>query len=239
MMRYAEVSVNSPAAQRRTFSYSIPSDLNIQVGQAVWVPFGERLLQGVVMELTEYPAVEETRDIPDVIEPDPVLSPEQIELAFWISRYYLTPLFDAVSLMLPPGYQRKAVTFVRTTIADDASLLSYTPDKILFIEYLLREGRTSLKTLEKRFGQKKAQRLASWLVRSGHGVREYELEPVRARPKLDSYARLAIDSVDSDKILAELQNTPRTQKQAALYEFLKERRESVLVSEALRLTGCT
>ncbi|OGN90666.1 MAG: primosomal protein N' [Chloroflexi bacterium RBG_13_46_14] len=238
-MRYAEVSVNSPAAQRRTFSYSIPSDLTIQAGQAVWVPFGERLLQGVVMELTEYPAVEETRDILDVIEPDPVLSPEQIELAFWISRYYLTPLFDAVSLMLPPGYQRKAVTFVRTTIADDASLLSYTPDKILFIEYLLREGRTSLKTLEKRFGQKKAQRLASWLVRSGHGVREYELEPVRARPKLDSYARLAIDSVDSDKILAELQNTPRTQKQAALYEFLKERRESVLVSEALRLTGCT
>ena len=67
-MRYAEISVNSPAAQRRTFSYSIPSNISIQSGQAVWIPFGERLLQGVVMELTEYPAVEETRDIIDVID---------------------------------------------------------------------------------------------------------------------------------------------------------------------------
>jgi primosomal protein N' (replication factor Y) len=89
MMRYAEVSVNSPAAQRRTFSYSIPPDLQIKAGQAVWIPFGERLLQGIVMELTDYPAVEETRDILDIIEPDPILSPKQIELACWISRYYL------------------------------------------------------------------------------------------------------------------------------------------------------
>ncbi|HEY94992.1 MAG TPA: primosomal protein N' [Dehalococcoidia bacterium] len=238
-MRYAEVSVNSPAAQRRTFSYSIPSDLNIRAGQAVWIPFGERLLQGVVMELTEYPAVEETREILGVIESDPVLSPEQVELVLWISRYYLTPLFDAVSLMLPPGYERKAVTFVRTTVDENSDLSSHTSEKALFIEYLLREGRISLKTLEKQFGQKKAQRLVSWLVKSGYGVREYELEPVKARPKLDSYARLMLDSVDSEKVLAELQNNSRTLKQATLYEFLKERGGPVLVSEALRLTGCT
>lgn len=238
-MRYAEVSVNSPAAQRRTFSYSIPPDLNIQAGQAVWIPFGERLLQGVVMELTEYPAVEETRDILDIIEPDPVLSPDQIKLAYWISRYYLTPLFDAVSLMLPPGYERKAVTFIKTTVADDADLSLHTSEKTAFVEYLIKEGRTALKTLEKQFGQRKAQRLVSWLVKSGHGVREYELEPVKAKPKLESYIRLAPDSVDSEKILAQLQNTQRTQKQAALYEFLKDRREPVSVSESLQLTGYT
>ncbi len=238
-MRYAEVSVNSPAAQRRTFSYSIPPDLQVRTGQAVWVPFGERLLQGVVMELTVYPAVEETRDILDVIEPEPVLSSGQVELAYWISRYYLTPLFDAIALMLPPGYERKAVTFVRTTVADDTDLSSYTPEKASFIGYLLREGRTSQKTLEKQFGQKKAQRLISWLVKSGHGVREYELEPVKARPKLDSYARLALDPIESENVLLELQNTPRSQKQADLYEFLKERKEPVSISEALRITGCT
>ena len=238
-MRYAEVSVNSPAAQRRTFSYSIPLDLQIKAGQAVWIPFGERLLQGIVMELTDYPAVEETRDILDIIEPDPILSSKQIELACWISRYYLSPLFDVVSLMLPPGYDRKAVTYVKTTIADDADLSSHTSEKALFVEYLLREGRISQKALEKQFGQKKAQRLVSWLVKSGHGVREYELEPVKARPKLESRVRLTIDSIDGDSILAELQSTPRTQKQAVFFEFLKDEEKPVLVSEALRLTGCT
>ena len=75
-MTYAEISVNSPAAQRRTFSYSIPPDLDINIGQAVIVPFGDRLLQGVVLELTDYPAVEETRDIEAVIGERPVLSKE-------------------------------------------------------------------------------------------------------------------------------------------------------------------
>ena len=73
-MKYAEVSVNSPAAQRRTFSYSIPTGLNVSAGQAVWVPFGEKTLQGIVLELSPYPAVEETRDILDVIEPAPRFS---------------------------------------------------------------------------------------------------------------------------------------------------------------------
>jgi len=52
-MGYAEVSVNSPAAQRRTFSYTVPPNLSVAIGQAVWVPFGDKLLQGIVLELTE------------------------------------------------------------------------------------------------------------------------------------------------------------------------------------------
>ena len=103
-MRYAEVCVNSPIAQRRTFSYAIPAGLSIAIGQAVWVPFGEKLLQGIVLELSDYPAVEETREIAGIIEPNPVLSPAQISLAYWISEHYLSPIFDAVALMLPPGF---------------------------------------------------------------------------------------------------------------------------------------
>ena len=68
-MRYAEVSVNSPIAQRRTFSYGIPEGLDIETGQAVWVPFGEKQLQGIVVTLCDFPSVEETRDIIDVVYP--------------------------------------------------------------------------------------------------------------------------------------------------------------------------
>ena len=80
-MGYAEVSVNSPVAQRRTFSYAIPPGLGVEVGQAVWVPFGEKLLQGIVLELTHFPAVEETREIANIIEPRPLLSPAYVLLA--------------------------------------------------------------------------------------------------------------------------------------------------------------
>ena len=90
-MGYAEVAVNSPIAQRRTFSYAIPSGLSIDIGQAVWVPFGEKLLQGIVLELGDYPSVAETREISGVIDPRRLLSPTRIRLARWISEYYHCP----------------------------------------------------------------------------------------------------------------------------------------------------
>ncbi len=123
-MRYAEVSVNSPVAQRRTFSYAIPEGLNVSVGQAVLVPFGEKVLQGIVMEITPLPAVEDTREILDVIESVPILSPNQVALALWISNYYLAPLFNAVALMLPPSFERKALTFIQASSDVDTSSLT-------------------------------------------------------------------------------------------------------------------
>jgi primosomal protein N' (replication factor Y) len=84
-MRYAEVSVNSPVAQRRTFSYAVPDELAISAGQPVWVPFGERTLQGIVMEITEFPAVEDTREIIGIVEEEPQISSHYLTLAQWIS----------------------------------------------------------------------------------------------------------------------------------------------------------
>lgn len=124
-MAYAEVSVNSPAAQRRTFSYAIPAGLDISTGQAVWVPFGDKLLQGIVIRLAEYPAVEETREIAGVIGEQPVVSAAHAAVASWISEYYLSPLFDAVALMLPPGFERKPLTFV--SIAPNRDSHKLTP----------------------------------------------------------------------------------------------------------------
>ena len=121
-MRYAEVSVNSPAAQRRTFSYSVPSRLNVLTGQAVLVPFGEKELQGIVMELNPQPAVEDTREIIDIIEPEPLLSPVHIKLARWISDYYLSPLFETVGLMLPPGLGLNAISDKALQASKSASL---------------------------------------------------------------------------------------------------------------------
>lgn len=113
-MGYAEVCVNAPTAQMRTFSYSIPPYLNIKPGQAVWVPFGQRLLQGIVLELTEQPAVAQTRDIAGIIDEKPFLSQSQLSLARWISDYYISPLFSAIALMLPPAFERRVLTFLET-----------------------------------------------------------------------------------------------------------------------------
>ncbi len=106
-MRYAEIAVDAPVGHSRTFSYSIPSHLSPVPGQLVWVPFGRRIGQGVVMELTPASRVAEemTKDILQPVEPAPLIGETQLSLARWISGYYLCSMFSAVALFLPPGFE--------------------------------------------------------------------------------------------------------------------------------------
>jgi primosomal protein N' (replication factor Y) len=236
-MRYAEVCVNSPIPTRQTFSYAIPPGMNLGVGQAVLVPFGERLLQGIVLELNDYAQVEETREIAGIIEPQPVLSPVYISLAYWISQHYLSPLFDAVSLMLPPGFERKTLTFITPSIPDGFDMSRLNQDQNHALELIQRQKRVSLKKLEKTLGQEKARRIVSQLVRQGLIIRQYELERIKAKPKIESYLSLAVDVNETQQGLIKLREK-RANKQAALLDFLIQQREPVSLKEARQQTKC-
>ena len=236
-MGYAEVSVNSPIAQRRMFSYAIPPGLSIDVGQAVWVPFGDKLLQGIVLELSDYPSVEETREIVGVIDPRPVLSPAQVRLARWISEYYLSPLFAAVALMLPPGFERKAVTFIcspATTSKPDMPSLTRGQRDVL--ELVWQRGKVSLRELEKTLGRKKAQTIISQLVGRGLAVRSYEIEKIKVKPKTVPYLRLAVEAAEARLEAARL-HEKRATRQAALLDFLAQQSEPVPLSEVRKSGG--
>ncbi|MBA7569721.1 MAG: primosomal protein N' [Dehalococcoidia bacterium] len=236
-MSYAEVSVNSPIAQRRTFSYAIPPHLEINVGQAVWVPFGDKRLQGIVLELSPHPEVEETREIIGVIEPRPLLSPQQVSLARWISEYYLSPLFDAVALMLPPGFERRTITFISPTPPPDgfdSSALNAEQKQAL--ELIREKGKLSLGQLGKTLGRKKAQSIVSQLVNKGLAAKSYELEKIRVKPKMVPYLSLAVAKTEAEKEAANLSKAP---KQASLLEYLARQNEPVPWAEARENTKCS
>jgi primosomal protein N' (replication factor Y) len=236
-MAYAEVSVNAPSGQLRTFSYSIPPHLDVRVGQAVWVPFGQRLLQGIVVELTDKPAVEKTRDIAGIIDPQPLISEKQIQLASWIADYYLSSLFSALALMLPPGFERRVLTFfTERTREYDEDKLNEAQQKIVKIVH--RDGRAGLKDLEKSLGKIKAQSNANVLVKRGILERHYVLERVKVRQKELLHVRL---TATRDRVMDFLGNTGArgASKQAELLEYLSEQTAPVLLSEIKERTGAS
>jgi primosomal protein N' (replication factor Y) len=200
----------------------------VGVGQAVWVPFGDRVLQGIVLELVPQPAVEETREIIGIIEPEPLISPHHINLARWLSEYYLAPLFDSVALMLPPGFERKALTFLSAG-RKEADLPSLTDEQRHVLE-LVGQGRVGLGVLEKALGKKRASALVSQLVKKGLLVRSYEMEPIKVRPKRELYISLA----------DEAGKTPRlTPKQTVLLDYLRGQPRPIPWAEASKAAGCS
>ncbi len=234
-MPYAEVSVNSPAAQRRTFSYSIPDGLNLAVGQAVWVPFGSRVLQGIVLELTPAPQVAQTRDIIGPIAAQPLLSPARVELAQWLSDYYLSPLYEAVSLMLPPGFSRRTLT-IFTATATKADPAPLNPEQNQALSLIQEKGKLELRQLEKTLGKKKAAAITAHLLKKGLVTRSYELEPVRIKPRRENYIGLAVPVEDARREAAALASKG-SRRQAALLDFLAGQDGQVPLAEARKKTG--
>jgi len=235
---YAEVSVNSPVGQRQTFSYHIPSSLDIYIGQAVWVPFGDKILQGIVLELNQVPKITQTRDILSIIEPKPVLNPVAIKLAYWLSDYYLCPIFDAVSLMLPPGFGRRALPFF-SAIKDVSpeKTDSLNAEQQILYNLIIGQGQTPLKTLEKDLGKKRAQAITSQLVRKGLLKREYELEPIKVKVKKERFISL---ETDARTALCQAEALERKAPgQAALLKYLARQTEAIPLATARKETGCS
>ena len=164
-MRYAEVAVDVPVGHSRTFSYSIPPRYSLEPGQMVWVPFGSRLTQGIVTELAATSQVEETRDILAPIEPSPLVDEVHMELARWLSEYYLCSLFSAVSLMLPPGFESQVRSQVFATEnpsnkGDDSleSLRPETREALLSLTGDSRVKEADFRSEERRVGKESRSR---------------------------------------------------------------------------------
>ena len=124
-MPYAEVAVDAPIRDGRTFSYSIPSQLAVDCGQMVQVPFGPRMVDGVVFQVTEAPQFSPVRPIEAVDPLGPLLSSVQLDLARWISQHYMTSLFAAAALMLPPGFRSRTRAFIN--LAEDVTPATSVP----------------------------------------------------------------------------------------------------------------
>ena len=187
-MKYAEVAVNSPLAQPRTFCYAIPPDMFVSVGQAVWVPFGPRMIQGLVFAVSEEPAAEETREIAELIDSRPMLSPHQVELARWLSERYLSPLFDAAALMLPPGFERRVLTFIEPVSSpSEAALASLNAKQREMLLLLQRRGKMELGQLKKKLKGEKVDLVIDQLLRKGLvttvGAAPVVVQPLRSPSK--------------------------------------------------------
>ena len=147
---FAEVAVNAGQPARQPFTYSIPPDVEVAPGQAVFVPFGPRILQGIVLALSDRTELAAVRPIAAIADPAPVLDAPHIELARWMSNEYLAPLWDCVATCLPSGYGQKAVTMVSPV--DVPPLLPVYPKDQKILQFIAANGRVSVETLKDAVG---------------------------------------------------------------------------------------
>ena len=129
----------------------------VRVGMRVLVPFGRsKTYLGIVARLhDERPQGYEVKSVAQLMDSEPIITPQQLQLWQWIADYYLAPIGDVYKAALPAGlkaedgYRPKTETYIRLTPAyqNEAALhvalnvLARAPKQLeAFVEYLALSG---------------------------------------------------------------------------------------------------
>ncbi|MBC8206999.1 MAG: primosomal protein N' [Kiritimatiellales bacterium] len=108
MNRIAKVAVD--LSLDREFDYLIPESLQaaVEIGSRVEVPFGKRSVTGFVVGLAEKSDFDELKPIGKVLGEKSLVTETVMELARWMSAYYLAPFETCVRSVLPAVVRNKA-----------------------------------------------------------------------------------------------------------------------------------
>ena len=122
---YCEVAL--PVPLDRTFTYQVSSEMRLLRGSRVIVPFRNEKLIGVVTELHgRAPEDFEAKPVETVLDEEPLLSAQLLELAAWMAQYYLAPLGEVLRGMLPLTAEvRRTVSYRITDAGRDVLARSF------------------------------------------------------------------------------------------------------------------
>ncbi len=111
---FVQVALDLPLD--RLYTYAVPPELRpgLREGLRVEVPFGRgnRSLVGYVAQVLDQApaAVEgfEIKPILAVVDDEPLIGPDLLALARWMARYYVTPLGQVLTAILPAAVKNQA-----------------------------------------------------------------------------------------------------------------------------------
>jgi primosomal protein N' (replication factor Y) len=172
----------------------VPDSVQVEPGQRVLIPLAARRATGIALRPVRRlaPGIE-VREVLRVLDPEPVLSKELLELGLWIADYYLAPVGEVFRAMLPLRPETRRARLLQLSEAGRRRLeeLSMnlleearTSEEGALLEYLAARPGLPIQALRRKFPDLVPRALAEgWVT-----VEEVE----RARGRRETFAvRLA------------------------------------------------
>ena len=157
--RFVEVAL--PLPLMRPMTYQIPRGWpDVPRGSRVEAPFGNRRVSGIVVAVASNPKDGITvKGLTRVVDEEPLVGERLLELATWVSDYYLGPIGQAVRLVAPPGGVRASKRMVRLKEREAGATTGGRVDDPVLRELHDAGGKLSVASLASRLGQDVSGRL--------------------------------------------------------------------------------
>lgn len=237
MLANVLTSANAWNNEQPLLTYTVPPEMQAEVrpGQLVAIPYGDRLVEGIVWNIWEddeylgqgdsgrglAPALptDILRPISTILDPEPALLPHQRALAEWMAEYYATPLAQVAVKMLPPGLMQRSKVVLRLINSEDLATNGTQDQPALtrhqaLIGLLLADGELDIERLKEMLGPKLAKEIIQEALSNGIIEREATLHAPTTRARHKRVVRL----IAQGETLEAWRQQTRTQLERSLPE---------------------
>ncbi len=155
----------------KVFDYSFDEQNNYQTGMRVLVPFGNRVMEGYIIEISETCNYEASKVKPIIrpLENFPVILPDQLKIAAFMKTKYNIGMCDALRLFLPAEMRSgkvKELEEIELYLLDKDKATAYLSElrknslkQEAAILFMLEHGSFSQAELNKKFGNSAINKL--------------------------------------------------------------------------------
>lgn len=239
------VNIVFPIPVDKPFSYLLPEEFRgkARVGMRALAPFGNREMEGVIVELPEKPDVQELKEVIDILDHEPFFSEDMLKLTKWIGEYYLSSWGEALRCATPAGINiisKRIVSICEMPDRDRilAELSRTAPRQAQILTTLGWEGEMSIQKLKTRLDNQGLYSSLAALERKGFITIKTRISKPSVRPKTAQAVRLAKPATDIGSELEDMRR--RSPKQAEVLEILLSREERLtLASHLAKLADTT
>ena len=214
------ISANAWNNEQPLLTYTVLPEIQAELrpGQLVAIPYGDRLVEGIVWNIWEEDEVarlasttphdtqiagapsptnkfNNLRPISTILDAEPALLPHQRALAEWMAEYYVTPLAQVAVKMLPPGLMQRSKVVLHLINSEDLATNETQDQPPLtrhraLIGLLLADGELDIERLKEMLGPKQAKEIIQEALSSGVIEREATLHAPTTRARHKRVVRL-------------------------------------------------
>ncbi|MEM1271668.1 MAG: DEAD/DEAH box helicase, partial [Bacteroidota bacterium] len=229
------ISVVLPLPVDQAYTYEVPAALvgEVRVGSRVVVPFGRRVLTGIVVGEGDAAEGRRLKPIQDVLDEEPAFTPEMLRLTRWMADYYLCSWGEAVRAALPAGIEVESKRLLHRADADPSGPLATEVARILE-----DAGALSVEHLSTRASASVTLSFVRRLAEQGVVRIQTELVPPKVSVKTERTLHLA-PALRDEHAFADALDVLRGDRQKSLLRTVAQAGDTLSQPAALKRAGAT
>ena len=242
MSYFADIILPIPLEKLFTYSITKAESEFLQVGMRVSVPFGKsKIYTGLVGAVhNNKPLIYEAKDIHQILDETPIITPKQLKLWQWIAKYYMCSVGEVMRAALPNAFILESETIISKNSKHQINDIDLKDDEFLVYEALHHQSSLKIQEISNILDRKNVLPVIKRLIEKEAITIQEEIYE-KYKPKYVRYVKLKNRWSTKEALQSLLEELNRAAKQRdvvmTLFSISAKTKKPVKVSDLIEESG--